>query len=162
MKPSNYIKIDHIAIAVRDIEEATSFYRDTMGLELVATPEIRSGNTGMKSAVLKAAEDAFSVVLVQGTEPESQVCRFIEKYGVGVQHPAFEVDCIESAMEKLSNSGVEFATGIIVGEGVRQIFTRVIPHSGFFIELIERNGEKNFIKTSITTLFEQLDKSLDF
>lgn len=162
MKPSNYKKIDHLAIAVRDIEHAIPFYRDIMGLELVATPSIKSGDTGMKSAVLRAGEDAFSIVLVQGTEPASQVCRYIEKYGEGIQHPAFEVDCIENAMEKLTNSGVEFATDIIIGEGIRQCFTRVIPHSGIFIELIERNGEKSFVKPSITNLFEQLDKSLDF
>ena len=154
-------KVDHIAIAVKDIEEALTLYRDQLGMELLKRREIKGVHTGMKSAELDAG--GFSVVLVQGTDPSSQVSRYIEKYGPGVQHVAVAVDNTEQVAYELSKTGVEFATDIIKGDGLIQIFTKREENSGMMFEFIQRtSNEDGFDPANIQKLFEQLETSENY
>ncbi|PCK09047.1 MAG: glyoxalase [Alteromonadaceae bacterium] len=151
-------KIDHIAIAVKDLDEALVLYENVFGFELLRQREIKGEYSGMKSAELRAG--AFSIVLVQGTDPGSQVTRFIENYGPGVQHVAIEVSDVEKHREKLAATGVKFATDIIEGENLVQLFTRRDDNSGVMFEFIERRANKNgFEADNIQQLFEQLERS---
>lgn len=148
--------IDHIAIAVIDLEESLFLYEQILGFELVNKREIRGEFSGMKSAELCAG--GFSIVLVQGTEPKSQVCRFIEKYGPGVQHVAIAVDDVEAITEKLKAAGMKFSTNIIRGENLIQIFTKREDNCGMMFELIKRaKSTEGFDGNSIQHLFEQLE-----
>src|SRR5437868_4854335 len=81
------IEIDHVAIAVVDLEAAIRWYSNGLGLSVLERRTTTGDHTSMKSAVLKAGRSI--VVLIQGVEPDSQVCRFIEEFGPGVQHVAF-------------------------------------------------------------------------
>ena len=150
------LNIDHVAIAVEDLEASIAWYRDVFGLEVLERRKTEGRRTGMVSAVLKAGP--VTVVLVQGTSPESQVSRYIEHYGPGVQHIAFGVRDLPELVETLEETGTEFDTTVIQGEGIRQAFTRRDPHSGMMFELIERQREDGrFTDDSVRQLFEQLE-----
>ncbi|HEX7640836.1 MAG TPA: VOC family protein [Noviherbaspirillum sp.] len=149
-------RIDHIAIAVRDIDEALFLYRDVFGFELLQRREISGRYSGMVSAELNAG--GFSIVLVQGTDPESQVNRYIQEFGPGVQHVAIEVDDVESVAKTLTTSGVQFATDVIRGDGLIQIFTKREDNSGMMFEFIQRaRGTEGFEAPNIQQLFQQLE-----
>lgn len=152
-----FSRIDHIAIAVSDLETALCFYRDTLGMALVERRETKGRRTGMMSAVMDAG--AFHIVLIEGIGEESQVSRYIARYGHGVQHVAFEVTEIERVAESLTRDGLRFSTGLLVGPGLKQIFSERDAASGMMYELIERTGETGFQDSNVTQLFEQLEAS---
>ncbi|MES2825587.1 MAG: VOC family protein [Pseudomonadota bacterium] len=158
---NNTTRIDHIAIAVKNLEEALFLYEGVFGFTLVKRREIHGAFSGMKSAELDAG--GFSIVLVQGTDPESQVNRYIEEYGSGVQHVAIEVDDVEELTETLSQSGVKFATNIIRGDGLIQRFTQRDENTGVMFEFIQRvTNTKGFDAGNIQQLFEQLEANEAF
>lgn len=151
--------IDHVAIAVRDLEESIRFYTDTLGFELKERRRTEGKQTAMISAVLNAGP--ITVVLLQGTSPESQVSRFVEHFGPGVQHLALGVQDLPKMAEELTAAGLEFDTTVIESPGLRQIFTARDPGSGMMFELIERMGG-DFSDQSVQNLFEQLEKKNAF
>jgi methylmalonyl-CoA/ethylmalonyl-CoA epimerase len=146
--------VDHFAIAVRDLGESVALYTDCLGYQLVDQRVTRGERTGMVSAVLRLGP--VTTVLVQGTEPESQVSRFIERFGPGVQHLALGIRDLDVAIEILSEHGIVFDTSIIESPTTRQIFTRRDPRIGVRIELIERRGE-GFASDSVERLFRTLE-----
>jgi methylmalonyl-CoA epimerase len=151
--------IDHVAIAVRNLEESIKFYTEVVGFELKERRRTEGRHTAMISAVLKAGE--ITVVLLEGTTPESQVSRFVEHFGPGVQHVAFGVQNLPAMAEELKAAGMEFDTTIIEGGGLRQIFSRRDEGSGMMFEFIERLGG-DFSDQSVQNLFEQLEKKNHF
>jgi methylmalonyl-CoA epimerase len=151
--------IDHVAIAVRDLEESIQFYTGVLGFELKERRRTEGKQTAMISAVLKAGP--ITVVLLEGTSPESQVSRFVENYGAGVQHLAIGVQNLPQVAEELKAAGLEFDTTVIESPGLRQIFTARGPGSGMMFELIERMGG-DFSDQSVQNLFEQLEKKNAF
>lgn len=152
----NNTRVDHVAIAVRDIEEALFLYQDIFGFELLKRREVQGAFSGMKSAELDAG--GFSIVLVQGTDPQSQVSRYIDEYGPGVQHIGVEVDNVEALSDLLKESGVQFATNVIRGDGLIQIFTKREGNTGMMFEFIQRIKQSEGFETgNIKQLFEQLE-----
>jgi methylmalonyl-CoA epimerase len=151
--------IDHIAIAVHDLEQSIAFYQKVLGFELHERRRTEGKTTAMISAVMKAGP--VTVVLLEGTSPESQVSKYVEHYGPGVQHIAFEVENLPAAAEELKRAGLEFDTSIIESPGLRQIFSARDPGSGMMYEFIERMGG-DFSDASVQNLFEQLEKKGTF
>ncbi|WP_236702609.1 VOC family protein [Thalassomonas actiniarum] len=152
-----YSKIDHVAVAVLDLEKAIAFYQQMLGFEFQGRRETLGKNSGMISAVMGSGN--FTIVLIQGLEPESQVSRYVEQYGPGVQHIALEVNDLESATKLIEEQGFTFATGIIKGQGLRQIFSNRDENSGMMFEIIERTGNEGFEDDSIQDLFNQLEEA---
>jgi len=148
-------EIDHVAIAVRDLEESIRFYTEVLGFELKERRRTEGKQTAMISAVMKAGP--ITVVLLQGTSPESQVSRFVEHFGPGVQHVAFGVQNLPEMAEELKAAGMEFDTTVISSPGLRQIFSKRDTGSGMMFEFIERMGG-DFSDQSVQQLFEQLEK----
>lgn len=155
-KPA-FKKIDHVAIAVRDLEAAVSFFTETLGFTLVRRLSISGRRTGMRSAELEHADIKF--VLCEGTEPESQVSRLIDNYGPGVAHIALAVDDVESTVTGLRARGVSFDTTVIEGPGLQQAFSSRCANSGLSFEFIKRTTEHGFLESNVQQLFEQLEKS---
>jgi methylmalonyl-CoA epimerase len=152
-------RIDHLGIAVRDLEESLRFFTQVLGFCLVQRRETVGKRTGMISAELKAGP--ISVVLLQGTSPDSQVSAFIDHYGPGVQHVAIAVDNIEASVEHLRNNGLCFDTSIVGDDNLKQIFSSRDAKSGLMIELIQRTTS-GFADKNVSKLFEELESHGSF
>ncbi len=151
--------IDHVAIAVRDLEASIKFYTEVLGFELKERRRTEGKTTAMISAVLKVGP--ITVVLLEGTSPESQVSRFVENFGPGVQHLAIGVENLPGMTAELKETGMEFDTTIIDSPGLRQIFSKRDRDSGMMFEFIERMGG-DFSDQSVQNLFEQLEQKNAF
>jgi methylmalonyl-CoA/ethylmalonyl-CoA epimerase len=144
------MKLDHLAIAVEDLEAAISLYCEGLGLTLIERRTTEGQSTSMISAVLDGA--GIPIILVQGCDPDSQVSRFVAAKGTGVQHVAFQVDEIDSGIAKLEELGVTCAIPVVEGDGIRQVFMTADNRTGARIELIERKGG-NFNEASVRQLY---------
>jgi chorismate mutase-like protein len=150
------VAIDHVAIAVRDLDAAIAYYGDVLGFELQERRQISGRVSGMDSAVMEAGGVKF--VLVQGDSPESNVSRYIEAYGPGVQHVAIEVPDPQEAFDDLRARSCELLTGIIHGPGLDQIFTKREPNSGIQLEIIARAENDGFDPSNVQELFEAMER----
>ncbi len=95
-------KINHIGIAVHDIEAAARFYTEHLGLELGGIEEVPDQK--VKVAFLPIGE--VRLELVQPTSPDSPVAKFLEKNGQGFHHIAYQVADTGAEVERLLASGV--------------------------------------------------------
>lgn len=155
---TRYQKIDHIAIAVRDLEAAIEFFQVSLGFTLMQRRVVHGARTGMVSAEME--HNSIKFVLCQGTEPASQVSQLIDNYGVGVAHIALAVDDAEAAARDLGRQGLRFDTTVIRGPGLKQVFSSRDANSGLSFEFIERKeGEHGFREENIQELFAQLERS---
>ncbi len=150
-----YKRIDHVAVAVRDLEQAILFYQNVLKFTLEERRTTQGQRTGMISAVMNGGN--FTIVLIQGLQPESQVSQYIQNYGPGVQHVALEVENLEEAADMLRSSGMSFATDIISGSGLKQIFSNRDPNSGVMVEIIERCNNLGFEEGNVQNLFDKLE-----
>jgi methylmalonyl-CoA epimerase len=96
-------KINHVAIAVNNIEEATVFYQDILGLKLSGVEVVKEQKT--KVAFFRIGES--NIELVQPAEKDSPLVKFLETRGQGIHHICFEVDDIESEMKDLLDKGAK-------------------------------------------------------
>ena len=154
---SSVNKIDHLAIAVLDLDSAIDFYVNKLGFRLDAIRDTRGNYSGMRSAVLFSGE--FSIVLLTSLTIDSQIDKYIECYGPGVQHIAFITENIDETFSELDEHGVKFSTSIIESNGLRQLFTVRDKNTGMMHEFIERTEVSNFDEKNINQLFEQLESS---
>src|SRR3972149_8923948 len=92
---------DHVAIAVRDVEEAVSMYRDVLGLNPPAVPPPAGDNT----VYLSTGDDKTTLELIQPTGPEDPVYKFIERRGGGGHHLSLPTDEFEKKNEELKGPG---------------------------------------------------------
>ena len=95
-------KINHIGIAVHDIEEAAKFYTEVLGLELGGIEEVPDQK--VKVAFLPIGE--VRIELVQPTSPDSPVAKFLEKNGQGFHHIAYQVENTGAEVERMLGDGV--------------------------------------------------------
>ncbi|MEW5786094.1 MAG: methylmalonyl-CoA epimerase [Bacillota bacterium] len=95
-------KIEHIGIAVRDLEQSLQFYRDILGLECKGTEEVPEQK--VRVAFLPVGES--KVELLESTDPGSNVAKFIESKGEGIHHLAFRVSNLEEKLARLKEQGV--------------------------------------------------------
>lgn len=153
-------RIDHVAIAVRDLDGAIDTYSAVFGFELVERRRIEGRVGGMYLAEMRAGGVTF--VLVQGDSPESNVCRYIERYGPGVQHIAVEVDDVGAALDDLKQRGCRLLTGVIESPGLQQAFTARDPNSGVQLELIARGSEQGFVQSNIEELFRAMEREDEY
>ncbi len=145
--------IDHIAIAVKDLEAAVELYTTFFGFSVTERRTTEGQVSGMISACLERGGVKF--VLVQGTNDKSNVCQFIKNYGPGIQHVAIETNNIHQIYDELKQKGVKFLTEIFTSPGLYQTFTYRDENSGLMIEIIERNDAPgNFSDKNVQLLFE--------
>jgi len=94
-------KINHIAIAVNNIEEAAKFYQNVMGLNLSGIEVVAAQKT--RVGFFKIGES--NIELVQPSEPDSPVAKFLESKGQGIHHICFEVDDVEAEVKAFLEKG---------------------------------------------------------
>jgi methylmalonyl-CoA/ethylmalonyl-CoA epimerase len=96
-------KIDHIGIAVRELEKQVAFYRDVLGLHFEGYEDLP--DRGLRAGVFKVGD--VHIELLQPTTADSTVAKFIEKSGEGIHHLAFGVDDAAAELTRLSAAGVQ-------------------------------------------------------
>jgi methylmalonyl-CoA/ethylmalonyl-CoA epimerase len=99
MKPTG---IEHIGIAVRDLEQSIRFYQEVLGLQCYAVEEVADQN--VRTAFFMVGET--KIELLQSTDPSGAVAKFIEKRGEGVHHLAFAIPDVVGALDELSEKQV--------------------------------------------------------
>ncbi|HHT63760.1 MAG: methylmalonyl-CoA epimerase [Bacillota bacterium] len=97
------IKVDHIGIAVKSIDEAKIFWEDALGVKLTGEEVIPEQKVKVGFFPMGESE----VELLESTDPDGPVAKFIEKKGEGIQHIAFRVENIEETLENLKAKGVK-------------------------------------------------------
>ena len=93
--------LDHVAIAVKDLEKAIAFYEKAFGLKLAEIEEVKSEK--VRTAIF--GHGLGRIELICPTEPDTGVARFLEKRGEGLHHICIEVDDIEAALAELKAQG---------------------------------------------------------
>ncbi len=94
--------LDHVGIAVSDINEALSFYRDALGLEIERAEDVASQR--VRVHFIRTGES--SLELLQATAPDSAIAKYVAKRGPGLHHITLRVDDIHAALAQLKTRGV--------------------------------------------------------
>ena len=94
-------RIEHIGIAVKDLEAANNTYKAVLGEEPYKTETVES--EGVSTSFFKVGES--KIELLAATRPDSPISKFIEKRGEGIHHMAFYVDDIRAEIERLKKEG---------------------------------------------------------
>jgi len=128
-------RIDHIGIAVPDLEEALAPYVEGLGLEVAHREEV--GSQKVMVAMLPAG--GANIELLEPTSEDSPIARFMERRGPGIHHIALEVDDIEAALARMQAAGVR-----MIDEepregagGTRVAFAHPRSMGGVLVELVE-------------------------
>jgi methylmalonyl-CoA/ethylmalonyl-CoA epimerase len=101
---SLFTKIDHVGIAVPDLDEAIAFYRDTFGV--VSVHEETNEEQGVREAMLAVGDGATRIQLLAPLTEDSTIAKFIGRNGPGVQQVAYTVDDIEAVSATLRERGM--------------------------------------------------------
>ena len=95
--------IEHIGIAVNSLEESIPFYEKVLGLKCYAVEEVKDQK--VKTAFFKVGDT--KIELLESTDPEGPIGKFIEKKGQGIHHIAFAVDDVNEALKAAEANGVQ-------------------------------------------------------
>ncbi|MGQ9556984.1 MAG: methylmalonyl-CoA epimerase [Desulfurispora sp.] len=129
-------KIDHIGIAVKDLQQAIEFYEQVLGLTVKGIEEVPEQK--VRVAFLPLGES--KVELLESMTPDGPVARFIEKNGEGVQHIAFRVENLAEKLEELKARGVRLIDEIPRKGAGGALIAFIHPKAslGTLVELCER------------------------
>jgi len=126
------MKIDHIAIAVNDVEESAKVYQQALGVDSVEFETVES--EGVKVAIIHLENGR--VELMQPTNDSSPIKKFLDKKGPGLHHMALETDDIEGEVERMEGCGVQFLGQIRSGSaGTKVTFIHPKSLHGVLAEL---------------------------
>lgn len=130
-------KLDHIGIAVENLEQSVAFYRDVLGLELHGTETVEEQK--VKVAFFPVGDT--EIELLESTDPDGPIAKFIAAKGQGVQHLAFRVKDIEATLADLKARGMRlidekprYGAG-----GAKIAFLHPKATNGVLVELCQRD-----------------------
>jgi methylmalonyl-CoA epimerase len=128
-------KLDHVALAVKDTDEAAALFSKLFGFEVTELHEDTAA--GFKSTMISNGEISFE--LLQPGAPDSMIQKFIEKRGVGLHHISIQVDDLNAEMNRLKGLGVQFLSEEpATVNGCRILFIHPRSANGLLIELNQR------------------------
>lgn len=132
-------RIDHIAIIVRDIEQALVFYRDTLGITPGEIKEVPGEQVRIAFLPL-GGPGGSEIELIEPTTPDSSLTKFLEKRGEGLHHVCLEVENIDAVLAEMQEKGAPVLDKQprIAAEG-RAIFLHPRGTNGVLLELLERS-----------------------
>lgn len=134
-------RLDHIGIAVRNLDEALAFYRDALGLHVEAPEEVASQR--VRAHFIPVGEPALE--LLEATAPDSAIAKYVEKRGPGIHHITLRVDDIAAVLAQLKARGVRLVDEQprAGAEGALVAFVHPSAAHGVLVELkqgAERRG----------------------
>jgi len=126
------LKIDHIAIAVNDVEESAKVYQQALGVDEIEFETVES--EGVKVAII--ALENGRIELMQPTNDSSPIKKFLDKKGPGLHHMALDTSDIEGEVERMEGCGIQFLGKIRPGSaGTKVTFIHPKSLSGVLVEL---------------------------
>ena len=133
------LKIEHVALAVSDLDAAIEHYRSVWGLEVSHRERVE--DQGVEEAMLPLGESHLQ--LLAATTPDTTVGKFLQRRGEGLHHIAYEVDDLEGALAELKSKGVPLIDekprrG---GRGHMVAFVHPRGNHGLLVELIQAPRE---------------------
>lgn len=96
-------KIEHIGIAVRNLNESNQLFAKLLGVAHYKIEEVES--EGVRTSFFKVGD--VKIELLEATNPDSVIAKFIEKKGEGIHHIAFEVEDVDKKIQSLANEGFQ-------------------------------------------------------
>ena len=132
------MKINHLGIATKGIDEALAFWADALGLENVHTETVEDQK--VRVAMLPIGESRIE--LLEPTSDDSPISKFLEKRGGGIHHIAVEVEDIVAALAKLKARGMRLIdeTPRKGAEGCLVAFVHPSSANGVLLELVQANN----------------------
>ena len=134
-------KIEHIGIAVKDIEKSNLLFAKLLGVTHYKTEKVES--EGVTTSFFKIGD--VKVELLEADRPQSPIAKFIDKRGEGIHHIAFDVDDIEGEIERLKEEGFD-----IINESPKQgadnkriVFLHPKSTNGILVELCEETKDES-------------------
>lgn len=129
------MKISHLGIATKGIDEALKFWEESLGLENVHTEVVEDQK--VRVAMLPIGESR--VELLEPTSDDSPISKFLEKRGGGIHHVAVEVDDIEAALARLKANGARLIdeSPRVGAEGCLVAFVHPATSGGVLLELVQ-------------------------
>jgi len=133
-------RIEHLGIAVKDLDLSAKIYEDLFDVSAYNEEHVES--EGVRTLFFMIGES--KIELLQATNPESPIAKFIEKRGEGIHHIAFEVNDIESELKRLQSLGYQLINEIPKdgADNKRIAFLHPKSTGGVLIELCEEKGKK--------------------
>lgn len=130
------MKIAHLGIATKDIQEALGFWQDALGLEHIHSEVVEDQK--VRVAMLPIGET--NIELLEPTSEDSPISKFLEKRGGGIHHIAVEVEDIEKSLEKLKSEGIKLIdeSPRIGAEGCLIAFVHPKSTDGVLLELVQK------------------------
>ena len=126
------MKIDHIAIAVNDVEASAKVYQKALGIDEIEFETVES--EGVKVAIIPMENGRIE--LMQPTKDDSPIKKFLDKKGPGLHHMALETDDIDGEVERMEDCGVQFLGKIRPGSaGTKVTFIHPKSLEGVLAEL---------------------------
>lgn len=128
-------RIDHVAVAVRDTDEALRLYRDVLGLKVKLSEEVP--DQGVKATLIEVGDT--EIELLEPTDPQGGVARFLERSGEGIHHICLEVDDVDAELKALEEKGIQLVdkqgrAGLIGQIG----FVHPRSMKGVLVELVQK------------------------
>ncbi|CAM5264897.1 Methylmalonyl-CoA epimerase OS=Lysinibacillus sphaericus OX=1421 GN=LS41612_09260 PE=3 SV=1 [Lysinibacillus sphaericus] len=131
-------RVDHIGIAVRDLDERITYYTETLGLKLLKVEEVESQQ--VRVAFIDAGN--VKIELLEPMSDKSAIHGFIEKRGEGIHHVAFGVTGIRERMAELREKGVRLLSEEPPGAGGAEVaFMHPKSSFGVLYELCDKSGK---------------------
>lgn len=132
------MKIDHIAIAVTDVEESAKIYQQALGVDDIEFETVES--EGVKVAIIHLENGRIE--LMQPTNDTSPIKKFLDKKGQGLHHMALDTGDIESEVERMEGCGIQFLGQIRPGSaGTKVTFIHPKSLQGVLTELCSHPKE---------------------
>ncbi len=126
------MKIDHIAIAVNDVEASAKVYQKALGIDDIEFETVES--EGVKVAIIPMENGRIE--LMQPTKNDSPIKKFLDKKGPGLHHMALEIDDIDGEVERMEGCGVQFLGKVRPGSaGTKVTFIHPKSLEGVLAEL---------------------------
>lgn len=167
----NLGQLDHYTLIVYNAEAVRSFHTNILGFKhietkLINTGTAREGESDMKNFILLSPDQKHYCVITEGLTNQCIFKQYLDKYGEGVHHIAFQTSQIESSFKAIKSLGIKTTTEEIVKDflsGMRQFFIAK-EYAGYFVEIMERTTSVeqedgyNFVNDNMTKLATSINQ----
>ncbi|WP_025270176.1 methylmalonyl-CoA epimerase [Hippea sp. KM1] len=130
-------RIDHIGVAVKDLNKAISLYRDVLGFELLEIEEVES--QGVR--VAKFDINGVHIEFLEPTSQDSPIYKYIEKKGEGLHHIAYFTDDIDGELDRLKENGIQLINQQPVEGSSNTRIAFIHPKSSIVLTELVSKGE---------------------